>query len=439
MDFPVNEIYGKTFQCSCGKTHRIDPEQVIYSEDAIEMLDEILCQYSKGRRVAILMDKRTCKAAGSAAANILRKKGWRVAEHVIPDPKENVSPECDDLTYHKLMKEISEPDILLAVGTGVINDLGKWIAFDLDKPYVSLATAASMNGYTSANAASIVDGIKTLIRCRPPRVVVATPSLLRDAPYKMTTAGLADALAKSVSSTDWKMNHILFGDFFCEESVSLIADIEPLYREHPEDIKSGNPGAIESLFSGLLLTGVAMTMAESSAPASGGEHLISHTLDAMSSLDSVPHDLHGRQVGLGTIICSEIYRRLMALDRPVFSPAISGIDAPFWGKLSDGVEKQYSEKVPRIHQAVEILSDRNAWDNLRSQLRSYLRSPEEIRDCLKRAGGAIRAEDIGCSKERLLAALLHAHEFRARFTCLDVARMAGVLPNAAQEIVERWG
>lgn len=437
MDFSIGEIYGKTFSCRCGKTHRIDPEKVIYSEDAIERLDEILSAYSKGRSVAIIMDDRTRDAAGNKAARILREKEWSVSEHIIPDPDVNVFPVCNDVTYQKIMKEIENPDILLPVGSGVLSDLGKWIAFDLDKPYVCLATAASMNGYTSANTAAIMNGIKTLLRCRPPVVVVSTPSLLRNAPYEMTTAGLADALAKSVSSTDWKLNHILFGDFFCEESVSLISDIEPLYREHPEDIKALKPEALEALFKGLLLTGVAMTMAETSAPASGGEHLISHTLDTLSSLDGIPHDLHGRQVGIGTIICSEIYRRLIALEQPDFSRVVSEIDWSFWGKLSSGVEEQYAEKIPRIHEAITILSKKDAWDNLREELSDYLRSPEEIRDCLKHAEGAFKAEDIGCSKERLLAALLHAHEFRARFTCLDLAWMTGILPTAAPEILEK--
>jgi glycerol-1-phosphate dehydrogenase [NAD(P)+] len=438
MNFPINEIYGKTFPCSCGKTHRIDPELVVYSEDALLKLDEIFSAYAKGRSVAVIMDARTREAAGNEASRILREKGWKVSEHVIPDPEANVFPVCDDLTYHKIVKGIENPDILLPVGSGVISDLGKWIAFDMEKPYVCIATAASMNGYTSANTAAIMNGIKTLLRCRPPVAVVSTPSILLGAPYEMTAAGLADALAKSVSSTDWKVNHILFGDFFCEKSVSLITDIEPLYREHPEDIKAGKPEAIEALFNGLLLTGVAMTMAETSAPASGGEHLVSHTLDTMSSLDGIPHDLHGRQVGIGTIICSEIYRRLITLEQPVFSTALSEIDRAFWGRLSSGVEEQYAEKIPRIRQAAAILCKGTAWDNLRQALHSYLRSPEEIRNCLKQAEGAWRVEDIGCSGERLLAALLHAHEFRARFTCLDLAWMTGILPSAAVEIVDNF-
>jgi glycerol-1-phosphate dehydrogenase [NAD(P)+] len=191
-----------------------------------------------------------------------------------------------------------------------------------------------------------------------------------------------------------------------------------------------------ALFHGLLLTGIAMTMAETSAPASGGEHLVSHTLDMMSSLDGVPHDLHGRQVGLGTVLASGIYRRIISLESPGFSLPAMDIDREFWGVLGDEIETNYAQKVERLQKAVEILSQGDSWDRLRAEVQPFLRSPERVHNCLKRAGAAHRAEDIGCTRERLLRAVLHAHEIRSRFTVLDLARLVGLLPQAAEEIVE---
>jgi glycerol-1-phosphate dehydrogenase [NAD(P)+] len=179
-----------------------------------------------------------------------------------------------------------------------------------------------------------------------------------------------------------------------------------------------------------------MTMAETSSPASGAEHLVSHALDMMSSLDGVPHDLHGRQVGLGTVLASEVYRRIMSLESPHFSRVSMGIDRAFWGPLGDEVEARYAQKVERLQKAVEVLTQGDAWDRLRSEVEPFLRSPQRIRDCLKRAGAAYRAEDIGCTSERLLHALLHAHEIRSRFTVIDLARLVGLFPDAAAEIVE---
>jgi glycerol-1-phosphate dehydrogenase [NAD(P)+] len=382
------------------------------------------------------MDIRTREVAGKEAAALLREAGWKVSEIVVPDPAEGASPICDDRTHDWLLRQIEATDIVVPAGSGVLSDLGKWIAFDLSVPYVCFGTAASMNGYASANVATTIRGVKSLLWARPPRTVVSDPAILRDAPYELTTAGLGDILAKSVSSADWRTNHFLFGDYFCQRSVSLIANIEPLYLDHPEDLRERKPEAMEALFHGLLLTGIAMTMAETTSPASGGEHLLSHTLDMMSSLDGVPHDLHGRQVGLGTVLASEVYRRVIGLESPDFSHASMGIDREFWGVLGDEIEVNYAQKVERLRKAVEILSRGDSWDRWREEVRPFLRSPERVRDCLERAGAAYRAEDIGCSPERLLRAVLHLHEIRPRLSIIDLAWLVGILPWAAAEVVE---
>lgn len=432
----MDTLYGQTIQCNCGKTHHIEPHRVLYEKGALTRLPRVLSEYTTGRRVVLLMDIRTREVAGKEAAALLRDADWEVSEIVVPDPAEGTSPVCDDHTHDWLLRQVVATDVVLPVGSGVLNDLGKWTAFDLGVPYVCFGTAASMNGYASANVATTIRGVKSLLWARPPRTVLSDPAVLRDAPYRLTTAGLGDILAKSVSSADWRMNHFLFGDYFCERSVSLIADIEPLYLDHPEDLRERKPKAMAALFHGLLLTGVAMTMAETSAPASGAEHLVSHTLDMMSSLDGVPHDLHGRQVGLGTVLASEIYRRVISLESPGFSLPAMDIDREFWGVLGDEIETSYAQKMERLQKAVEILSRGDSWDRLRAEVQPFLRSPERVRNCLKRAGAAYRAEDIGCTQERLLRAVLHAHEIRSRFTVIDLARLVGLLPQAAEEIVE---
>jgi glycerol dehydrogenase-like iron-containing ADH family enzyme len=136
------------------------------------------------------------------------------------------------------------------------------------------------------------------------------------------------------------------------------------------------------------------------------------------------------------VLTSELYRRVLDVESPSFSRPSIDVDKEFWGELSGEVETQSAQKIGRLQKAVEILSQRDAWDRLREEVKPFLRSPEQIHNCLKRAGAAFRAEDIGCSRERLERALLHAHEMRSRFTILDLARLVGVLPRAAAEIVQ---
>lgn len=439
------DIFGSTFACSCGKTHRVTPNILHYGFDAVERLPDVLASMTSGRSVGILSDSRTQVVAGERIVASLQTCGWRTENEILPDPPsregEETSPVCDEPTLRRVDQKMPTVDILLAVGAGVISDLMKWLAYERDLPYVAFATAASMNGYTSANVAPTLGGIKTLLRARPPVAVLADPILLAEAPWRLTAAGLGDLLAKSVSSSDWRLHHLLFGDYYCPRSVELIAEIEPLYLNHPEAVAERDPRAIEALFYGLLLTGAAMTIAESSAPASGGEHLISHTLDMMSALDSHPHDLHGRQVGIGTILTSRLYEEVLAIDSPkIESPDLvfERWDPSFWGALAPAVSKEMAEKRPRLLRAAQQLAQPGIWQRIREELRPLLRPAARIQECLRRAGAAWRAQHIGCSKERLLTAFLHAHEIRSRFTILDLAYLVGVMPKAAPRLIEEW-
>ncbi len=438
----IRTIFGKTIKCTCGKTHQIEPQEILYCDDAIDLLPKICSRYAEGKSILVLMDNRTLEAAGAEAIGVLKSAGWVVCEHILPDSEAGGSPVCDLQTRRSLdgLTGLGEKaSLILAVGAGTVNDLAKWLAFDEGKPYLVLATVASMNGYASPNVAPSIDGVKTLIRAQPPRAVLTSGKILTAAPYRLTAAGLGDVLAKSVSSADWYLNHLLFGDYYCAESVGLIAEIEPLYMDQPQQVRDSNPEAIKALFNALLLTGAAMTMAETSAPASGGEHLISHTLDMISNRDGTAHDLHGRQVGVGTILSSEIYQRVLAIESPDFVAPAVDIDRKFWAGLSDEVASQYAEKVPRLQAARDELSKPGRWDQLRQELAPLPRASAEIAGCLCAAGAACRASDIGCTIGHLKAVLIHAHEMRSRFTILDLARLVGVMDHAADEIIDCWG
>jgi len=433
-----SDIFGSTFPCECGRTHSIQPGEVLYESGALGRLPQ-LCAWACGRwRVAVLMDARTRDVAGADASRALREAGWRVSELLVPDPAPDHSPVCDDATRESLQPQVGDVDVLLSAGSGVITDLTRWCALEADLPFVSFATAASMNGYCSANIAPAVRGVKVVLEARPPVAVAAEPRIIRGAPPELTASGLGDVLAKSVSAADWRMNHLLFGDYYCPRAVGLIADIEPLYMDHPEGLKSGDPEAVDALFRALLLTGAAMTMAGISSPASGGEHAVSHALDMMSLADGAEHGLHGRQVGVGTVLASELYRRALAVESPELTEPTESIDRAFWGPLAEPVAEAYAPKVERLRLAADRLADGDLWDTLREELAPLVRSPRTVRDCLARAGAAHRAGDIRCERERLLAAFLHAHEMRSRFTVLDLARLIGLMPGCAREIVEAW-
>jgi glycerol-1-phosphate dehydrogenase [NAD(P)+] len=270
--------------------------------------------------------------------------------------------------------------------------------------------------------------------------VLAEPEIIENAPLEMTTSGLGDAIAKSQSTADWVMNNFLFDEYYCPFCAAMINELEQLYVEHPERIRTRQPDAVKALFEVLFYEGLAMTMVGTSVPASGGEHLLSHVLDMMSLDRHTSHDLHGRQVGLGTILSAALYEKVLAIESPVFADLPATADRDFWKTpaLAAAVERQYDAKKPLMDSMRLKLSEKGRWDALRQQLRPLVRTPGAVRDILMRAGAGYRAADLTCSLEHLKAAAMHMHEIRSRPTIVDLAWLLGVLPRSLAEIMDSW-
>jgi glycerol-1-phosphate dehydrogenase [NAD(P)+] len=435
----LQELLGCDFVCDqCGREHKNGLLKVCFAADALASLPS-LCQEYGGQRVCVISDTRTREVVGKQVVELLAAAGCCVVELHVPDPAPDHVPVCDDVTHDALAPQLPEADIYVAAGSGVVSDLTKWLTGDIDKPYICVPTAASMNGYASANVAPTLKGVKSLVRGNGPIAIVGTPGILANAPKVMTAAGLGDVLAKPVSSSDWRLNRLVFDEYYCPFCAGTIDDIEPIYMDNPEAIGAGDEPGITALFEALTLTGISMTIAGTSSPASGGEHLISHTLDMMSSVDGIPHDFHGRQVGVSTILGAALYEELMALENPAFAVPESTFDPEFWGFLAPSVEEYHTKKRARCEAAVAAFRERpGLWDQVRATLSPELRSAARIKECLRRAGAAHRYTDLGIDRDRYLAAFHHAHEIRERFTVIDLARIVGILPSRAEELVDRW-
>jgi glycerol-1-phosphate dehydrogenase [NAD(P)+] len=439
----LQQLLGSSFECQCGKRHQVPIHALVYHSSATETLPEVLQKHIADHVVAIIADNRTWQICGQRVHETMQLAGWNTTRVIVPDASGS-SPTCNDTTVEQLKTTISalphKPAILIAVGSGVINDLTKWSGFDLGIPYTAVATAASMNGYSAANVAPTVRGVKVLVQAAAPLAVFAEPQVIEQAPFEMTVSGFGDALAKCMSGADWLMNNYLFGEHYCPFCSGIVDSLEGFYLKRPEDIKERKPAAIEGLFKGLFWSGVAMTLVGSSAPASGAEHLLSHTLDMMAARDDLPHDLHGRQVGVGTIFSAALYERLLAMEEIVPVSVSEGIDADFWGSstLKTAVMEQWQAKRGELDKMGKTFGSQERWQELKSRLSPVVRPASEVKDLLTRAGAASTATDIGCSHQRLCEALLHMHEIRKRCTVVDLAWAAGLMPRVMDEIVDRW-
>lgn len=432
------ELLGRRFECGCGREHYIPTESLVYERHGLKRLPEILGRYSQSKRVSVVCDERTYQAAGRAAEAALHYSGgWRCDVYMLADGPDG-KPVCDDKTFAKVMDELAESEVYLAVGSGVVNDLTKWAAFERKRPYAVVPTAASMNGYAAANIAAILDNVKSVVYGAGPVAVVTEPQIIADAPFEMTAAGLGDAIAKPISVADWLMNHELLGEYFCGACSEILSDIESAYFDNPAGIGQRDGDAVKALYDALIYSGIAMTIVGTSAPASGGEHMLSHTLDMMALRDGVGHDLHGRQVGLGTITAAALYEKIFAMDEAAIVDWPAGIDEQFWGGLCDGVGAEFEAKKPLMARIAEQIRDGRVWRELIAKLEERTRPAREIKDCLAGAGAAHRFEDIAVTPDRLRDAILHMHEIRKRPTVVDLAWLTGVLPAAADEIIDEY-
>ncbi len=434
----LSRLLGTSFRCACGRVHEVPVRKLLYEAGAVGALPEIL---GRNGRAAVVADVRTWDVCAARVHDALKQAGFGVSRVIVPDRAKG-GPICDDTTVQWLLGQLRgiQPEIVVAVGSGVVNDLSKWASFEMRIPYVVVATAASMNGYSAANVAPTIGGVKMLIEARPPVAVIAEPAVIEQAPHEMTTAGFGDTIAKFQSNADWITNKLLLGEYYCDFCAGIAASLEPLYLARPEDIGDGKREAVKGLFEALFWTGLAMTLVGTSAPASGGEHLLSHTLDMWAGACGGTHDLHGRQVGIGTLLSAALYERVLAVDSPSPRDLPPRIDEAFWGvpAVVAAVAKQYEAKRQPLEVIRQRIASGQSWDQLRMELAATVKSPKTIRDWLKRAGGAVSVRDIGCSREQIKAAILHMHEIRKRPTIVDLAWLVGILPDAVDDLIDQW-
>lgn len=170
-------------------------------------------------------------------------------------------------------------------------------------PFISFPTTASHDGIASANASIKGLNVKTSIKAKPPIAVIADIDVIKTAPKRYLAAGVGDIVSNITAVRDWKLAHKLKGEYFSEYAASLSLMSAKMVIRDAEIIRLGQDEGIRKVVKALISSGVAMSIAGSSRPASGAEHLFSHALDML--LDKPA--LHGEQTGIGTIIMAYLH------------------------------------------------------------------------------------------------------------------------------------
>lgn len=422
-----------TFRCECGHEHTLPIKACYQGVDAAQKLAEFAREHC-GSTGFLIGDENTYQVGGEEVERALTDTGKTVHSHQygadIFEATEELGEEVKTLA--------AEADFLVAVGSGTLCDLAKYAGDKLKIPVLLYGTAASMNGYTSAITALKVRGLKRTLPCTPALGVFCNPEHAATAPTRMTAAGVADFLSKCSSSTDWRAAHLLEGVYFCNRPREFFDGTQDLILQHAPRIPEGDPEAIQHVMEALLLSGCSMIIAGSSAPASGGEHLLSHYLDMKSALYDLPNDFHGSQVGVGTVYCLELWEKVLALDpedidvdtlieRKLDDRLIRQAIDDDWGPVAQEVHEQWNAKKKNADEMRRALSFFQALlPELKEQLPADLLPAQTVANAIQQSGGPIRPEDLTAPAEEYYNAQKRARYIRNRFTILDLAHDLGL-------------
>ena len=291
--------------CSCGKEH-VFSSKVIVGEGVINEIVKVVQDYN-AKGVFIIADKNTYKAAGAKVSelldNIVSVKSYVFkSDNLEPDESSvglaamNFNPDCD---------------VVIGVGSGVINDISKIIAATSNKPYIIVATAPSMDGYASATSSMSCEGLKISLPSKCADVIIGDTDILCAAPIKMLKSGLGDMLAKYVSICEWRISNLINGEYYCEQIADLVRSLLKSCIDNADGLLKRDKKAVQAVFEGLVVGGVAMKYAGISRPASGVEHYISHIWDMRALEFGTPCDLHGIQCAVGTAIAIKMYEKVL--------------------------------------------------------------------------------------------------------------------------------
>ncbi|MDQ7086916.1 MAG: iron-containing alcohol dehydrogenase [Acidobacteriota bacterium] len=299
-----------------------------------------------------------------------------------------------------------------------------------------------MNGYASSIAALTERGLKVTRPVAPPAVIVVDTRVLAAAPPQLGAAGFGDLLSKPLSSADWLLAHWLLDEPLCPTALSLADQAVRQARRHAAGLPRGDPAAHGALIEALLLSGISMSIAGASSPASGGEHLLSHYLDISAEAWARPSRLHGEQVAVGTLVCRRLYAYLRSAGPPQGPAGAEEDDTTLrrlHGHLSPGalaalLDEARAARRRRPDRRARVARLQRDWRALWRTLDTQLQPAGDLERDLEAAGCPTRFSQIDVDPSRARRLLARARHMRSRYTVLDLAADMGLLePFIARE------
>lgn len=339
------------------------------------------------------------------------------------------TPKADQATVDRLIDRTRHAEAMVAVGSGTLNDVVKYVSHRRRQPYAVFATAPSMNGYVTATASISMNGEKLSLPATPPQGAFFDLAILADAPHRLIRAGVGDSLCRTTAEFDWLLSHHLLDTDFLDTPFLIQAADEADLLARIDELRAGDLDAVRSLTRLLVLGGLGMMIAGSSQPGSQGEHLISHYIDMMHHPH--PGSLHGEQVGLATLTISALQNNILTRKAPpILAETVTNAEtiAKRFGAHGVSCQEAMAKKslaggrLKELNQRLEM-----RWHDLRRAFDARALSLERLQASFDAIGMPSGPQGLGIEPSFYREAVLHARELRDRFTVLDLAADAGIL------------
>ena len=399
--------------CSCGMHHACAIKHIVIGRDANQKLGALLGEYAS---ILLVADTNTYATCGDVIRAQIgdRLEGVKIFEReglLIPNEEA-----CEELSACVSGKT----DLIVGIGSGVIQDICKYVTWQKKLPYYIVATAPSMDGYASASAAMIMGGMKVTYTAHVPEAIIGDIDILKDAPMDMIRSGYGDILGKFSCLSDWKLSVVVRGEYFCQYVYDLVRDMLFKVKDLGERLQARDPEAIESLMEAIVGVGVAMAFVGNSRPASGSEHHLSHFFEIVSIINDEPYFMHGTDVVYSSIYSQRIREKLLAIDKPQRN-AIPSRET--WEKnireiytaVADGVIAQQDRMGWHNEDRYPVYLEK--WDEIKSIL-SETPSEETMLGYLNSVGLDIAQFDALYGEKKIAHAVNFAKDLKDRYTVL---------------------
>ena len=384
LNLSINEMPQTEFDCSCGKHHNFSVHDMSIRKGAIEDLPKMAEPFKDGK-ILVVFDNHTYEVAGKRAVELLKENGFNVKELLFDTGDDILIP--DEKTLGRIVQEQDlDTSLMVAVGSGVINDSVKFVTSRSGLPYIIVATAPSMDGYVADGAPIFSQGYKYSPVAHLTYGLVGDTDILKTAPQDLIQAGYGDVVGKITAIADWDLAVKANNDYRCDTCVTLVNRALDKCFAKAEGLKDRDPESLGALLEALTLTGVAMALVNISRPASGAEHMLSHFWEMDYIARGLNPNHHGIQVGVATPII-----------------------ARFFEELADILPEGTGALCP---------------------------PHEEIEALLAKGGAPTSPKDIGISKELFHDSLLKGYTVRPRYSIMQFAKDHGRLEEIADKITE---